>query len=524
MLLAPSVGIFNAEKPMAENLNNQLIEPLYYSSATSLCKAIRQKTFSSEEIVRIFLNRIEVLNPKINAVVVVAADEAIKAAKAADKALASGEALGPLHGLPITLKDTIDTAGMVSTAGTLGRNKFIPHKDATVAARLRASGAILLGKTNTPELTLSNDTNNLIYGRTYNPYDCIRSPGGSSGGAAAALASGATALDIGSDTGGSIRYPAHCCGIVGIKPTSGRVSRTGHAIPFGGLIDSFTQLGPMARYVDDLILSLPVIVGADWKDPSVIPMPLGDPRDVKLDELRVSFHTDNGIKKPTKEVADTIRRAALILDKSCAVVEESRPDGIEQTEEIYRGLFNADGGAKIRKLLIEAGTTTPGEKWIKQLKPTSMTKYIKLLDKWDSFRKKMTSFLKSYDVIISPVNTSPALEPAKLSGWAPMFSYARTYNLTGWPCVVVRGGTSTDGLPIGIQIISHPWREDVALAVAKHLEATMVGFQPPPEEAMVLDHPDANPADTRKHVVRMTSSSGDYALRIWRTILSRRKR
>ena len=175
--------------------------------------------------------------------------------------------------MPITIKDSLDTAGIISTAGTKGHASFIPQQDATVVARLHAAGAILLGKINTSEITMSYETDNAVYGRTNNPYDLNCTPGGSSGGAAAIIAAGGSPLDIGSDTGGSIRVPSHFCGITGIKPTSGRVPRTGHIPPFGGVLDFLTQLGPMARFVEDLNLVLPIIVSVDGRDPEVIPMP-----------------------------------------------------------------------------------------------------------------------------------------------------------------------------------------------------------------------------------------------------------
>jgi len=255
------------------------MDELIYASATALAKAIRAKEVSSQEVIHAYLERVEGVNPQLNAVVQLTADMARQHAREADKALARGEVRGPLHGVPMTVKDSLDTAGVITTAGTLGRASFVPAQDATVVARLRAAGAILLGKTNTPELTLSSETDNLVYGRTNNPYDPSLIPGGSSGGAAAIVAAGGSPFDLGSDTGGSIRQPAHFCGIAGIKPTSGRVPRTGHIISFDmGALDALTQIGPMARFVQDLALILPVIAGVDWRDPAVVPMPLGDPR------------------------------------------------------------------------------------------------------------------------------------------------------------------------------------------------------------------------------------------------------
>lgn len=270
------------------------MDELIYRSARSIAKAIRDKEVSSAEVVEAFLKRIEEVNPKLNAVVQLAADRARAEAREADEALSRGESKGPLHGVPITLKDSLDTEGVISTGGTKGRASFVPEQDATVTARLRGAGAILLGKTNTPELTLAGETANLIYGRTNNPYDLSRMPGGSSGGAGAIIASGGSPLDMGSDTGGSVRLPAHFCGIAGIKPTSGRVPRTGHIVPFGmGALDSLTQIGPMARYVEDLALALPIISGPDWRDPAIVPMPLGDPGAIDLKSLRVAVHTCN---------------------------------------------------------------------------------------------------------------------------------------------------------------------------------------------------------------------------------------
>jgi amidase len=222
------------------------------------------------------LARIEQVNPRLNAVVQLDGDHAREVARAADQATARGEVTGPLHGVPMTIKDSFDTAGMISTGGTLGRKAFVPDQDATVVARLRAAGAVLLGKTNTPEFTWSFETRSPVYGRTNNPWSSDLSPGGSSGGAAAIVAACGAPFDIGSDTGGSIRVPSHFCGTAGIKPTSGRVPRTGHIVGSEGHIQSLTQLGPIARSVDDLALLLGIIAGPDWRDATVAPAPRRD--------------------------------------------------------------------------------------------------------------------------------------------------------------------------------------------------------------------------------------------------------
>jgi amidase len=382
----------------------------------------------------------------------------------------------------MTIKDSIDTAGVVTTYGTKGRSRFEPEKDATVVSRLKSAGAILMGKTNTPEFTLSYETRNDVYGVTNNPYDLARTPGGSSGGASAILAAGGSPFDIGSDYGGSIRLPSHCAGTAGIKPTSGRVPRTGHGFPFGGMLDALQQLGPMARYVTDLSLLLPIIAGPDWVDPYIVPMPLLDPAKVKLSDLSVSFHTDNGILSPTSETSQVVKAAAMVLSDAGARVDEARPTGIELSYDAMIDAWNRCDPPLVKQLLEAAGTSQEETtlQWLFEVPAATNEDTVNAVRALDSCRSKMLSFMTDYDVILCPVNAFPAMShggenPEDLRA----FSYTMAYNLTGWPGAVVRGGTSPDGLPIGIQIVARPWREDVALAVAKLLENELGGFQAP---------------------------------------------
>lgn len=454
----------------------ELADPLHYSSAAALAAGIREGRTSSAEVVEACLARIEEVNPALNAVVQLRADEARADARRADEALARGESWGPLHGVPMTIKDSLDTADLISTGGTLGRANFTPERDASVVRRARDAGAILLGKTNTPELTLSYETNNLVYGRTNSPWDQERTPGGSSGGAGAILACGGAAFDIGSDYGGSIRLPAHFNGIAGIKPTHGRVPRTGHIFPFGGTHDSFQQLGPLARYVEDLVLLLPILAGPDNIDPAIVHMPLGDPTAVDLASLRVGFHTDNGISTPTTETQAVVRAAAEAMASLGAPVSEDRPDGLEQTFDIGFRVFGADGDASVRRLLREAGTEqasigTTGT-------ALNAVDLDQLLADLYSVRSRMHAYFDEHDVILCPVNAKPAIPHGTTS--FPDYSYTLSYNVTGWPGVVVRAGTSPEGLPIGIQVVTAPAQEHVALAVAAHLEAEFGGFEAPP--------------------------------------------
>ncbi|MEW5958380.1 MAG: amidase [Chloroflexota bacterium] len=456
---------------------------LIYASATALAKAIRHKEVSSQEVIEACLARIEAVNPRLNAVVQLAAETARQQARAADQALARAEPLGPLHGVPFTIKDSLDTAGIITTAGTMGRRSFVPQQDASVVARLRRAGGILLGKTNTPELTLSVETDNLIYGRTNNPYNPALTPGGSSGGAAAIVAAGGSPLDVGSDTGGSIRQPAHFCGVAGLKPTAGRVPRTGHIISFdAGPLDSLTQIGPLARRVEDLSLILPLIAGPDWRDPAITPAPLGDPAAVPLKRLRVAFFIDNGIVTPLPEVAEVVRAAVVAVGETGAAMEEARPPGLEHTRDTWLELVVADGAAWIRRLLDEAGTTEFHpilQQRFFDRQPVSAAEFSRRLSQLDRLRSAMLAFMERYDAIICPAGASPALPHGRIADINAGFTYTRVFNLTGWPAVVVRGGASAEGLPIGVQIVARPWREDVALAVAQHLESMLGGWQPP---------------------------------------------
>src|ERR1700704_3137367 len=242
--------------------------------ATWLARAIRTKKVSSLEVVRAHLEHIHTVNPRLNAVVFATAESALKQARAADRRNTRKNDIGPLHGVPFTAKDIFDTAGLPTTAGLRMLRSNIPDRDATVIARMRAAGAILIGKTNCPPGGTGGDSWHPLHGGTGQPHDTARSPGASSSGEAAIIAAGGSPIGIGSDSGGSIRMPAHYCGIAALKPTAGRVPSTGGYELVGGLTDPRSQVGPMARYVEDLWLLLPILSGPDGVDSGVVPMPL----------------------------------------------------------------------------------------------------------------------------------------------------------------------------------------------------------------------------------------------------------
>jgi amidase len=466
-----------------------MAEELWAEPVTRLAALIRDREVSSVEVARACLDRIAEVNPRINAVVTVA-PEALERAADADAALARGELLGLLHGVPCTLKDSLDTAGLRTTVGSIGWKDRVPERDATVVARVKNAGAIVLGKTNTPEFTWSDETDNDVFGRTSNPYDLERTPGGSSGGAGAIVAAGGAPFDIGSDTGDSIRQPAHVNGIAGIKPTQGRVPRTGHWPGFGGIVGSLQQLGPLARRVDDLSYLLPIIAGPDGEDPHVAPVPLGDPTGVEVGSLRVVAFTDNGIRTPTPETVATVQAAAAAVGATGADLRWDVPPGLAEAWDAWDGFIRADGYAWLRRLINGAGTPVwgsyPAHGWIEPEPATSGDAMTALVERADAARSRLLRWFQDADLIVCPAMPQPAIRHGESTADWFGDTYSDVHNLTGWPAVVVRGGTAPGGptaplgLPIGVQVIARPWREDVALAAARVVEAASGGWQRPP--------------------------------------------
>jgi amidase len=449
---------------------------LYNLPVRALAAALRRGELSSETVTRAFLERIEAVNPKLSAVVQVRADAALAEARAAD--LVPTDRRSVLHGVPITIKDSLDTAGIITTAGTKGRAEFMPIQDATVVRRVREAGAIIMGKTNTPELTLNYETSNSVYGRTNNPFDLDRTSGGSSGGAAAIIAAGGSPLDIGSDTGASIRLPAHFCGIVGLKATAGRVPRTGHIIDYQGGSQFLTHIGPLARQVDDLTLLLGVIAGPDGVDPHVMPVPLGDPAKIQVTGMRVGHFTGLPPLNPTAETAAAVQSAvAALLDAGCSAREIEIPDS-DAIFEMYMAVLFGDGGAAVKRALDRWGTAQSALRTrvegMSTLSSGELTARYEQVDRW---RSRMLALFADIDVIICPVNVGPA--PLHNMFERASASYTQAFNLTGWPSTVVRAGTSVEGLPVGVQVVAPSWREDVSLAVAAKIEKALGPFPGP---------------------------------------------
>lgn len=477
-------------------------EELIFMSATKLAGQIRAKKVSAVEAVEAFIARQLDVNDEMRAVVMNCYSRARHEAKELDAKAARGEWVGPLHGVPITLKDSLDAEGVISTGATYGRQQYIPQKDATVVSRVRKAGAIVLGKTNTPEFTLGglsgiSTASNLLYGSSHNPYDLTRSTSGSSGGAGAIVAAGGAAFDIGSDWGGSIRGPAHNNGIAGIKPTSVRVPRTGHIVDYGGIFDLWQQIGPLCRRVEDLALITPIIAGPDFHDASCAPVPWPDPTAVDLKKLKVAFVTDNGAtgrNATDEDTKKTIRQAAKWLEDAVAAVKEDAPKSILDELADARGkLSRGDGGAFYQRLADKWGTKnfSPQRKaMMSRAEPLTSAELVEAWEQQDSCKSRMLDWMKSYDVLICPVAGKPAQpideEPrapgeAGGGGAGGGWPYTGVFNCTGWPVVVVRCGSSADGkLPIGVQVVAAPWREDLCIAVASYLESRSGGWKRPP--------------------------------------------
>lgn len=455
-------------------------------STIELAAAIRSKKVSSEEVVLAYINQINRVNPTINAVVQFNPERALAEACKLDDLQAKGTLKGPLHGVPFSMKDVFNTEGDIVTAGSLGLVNNIAKEDCVIAKRLKDAGAILLGKTNTSEMEAAPDADNLVYGMTSNPYNLGYSAGGSSGGSAAIVAACGSAFSIGADLGGSLRIPAHYCGITSIRPTPGRIPTTG--VVYGqrtGLGGIFTTEGPMARSVDDLELILKLICGPDGVDPKVVPVPLHSLSEQDVSSFKIAYFDYDGNSQVTPETKATIQLVAKVLADIGADVQEDKPKLIGDGFQIFKNLMGANAVNGVESALKQlqvskvSGLLKEFLVFVNEYTcdlPTFMARW----DREDQYRSDILQFMQHYDVMICPVTAKLAL-PNHTPIWDPefvtTFSYCWEVSITLLPSVVVRCGTGPGGLPIGLQIIAKPWREDLALAVAKILENSLGGWE-----------------------------------------------
>jgi len=450
--------------------------------ARVLARRLQRRQLTAVEALAAHLERIEQRNATLNAVVSLDADRARASAEAADAALRRGELLGPLHGVPMTLKDGHDVAGLRTTVGTDLFDR-VADEDGTVAARLRAAGAIIVGHSNVPPFLADYQCANPIFGRTSNPWDTGRTPGGSSGGAAAALAAGMTPLEVGSDLAGSLRLPAHFCGVYGLKTTEHRVPLTGFVRLPGGLPRSvriLSSLGPMARDLGDLQLALGVIAGPDGRDGDVPPVPLGSRPRRPLQDLRLAVAPTLPGATVARAVRQQVERVAAQAADAGARVQERLPDlDWAALHELYGDLMGAVTG------LFDPEAELRDEQ-------RTLAWYLDALERRDRFVAVWEDFFQDLDgLLVPPAMTTafthrdpgaPIDVDGELVGYGGHGGLLVFCNLTGQPALAVPAGLDSDGLPVGIQVVGPRWSELRLLGIARELEwaGVLPGFQAPP--------------------------------------------
>lgn len=414
--------------------------------AAELARRIRSGRLSSAAVVEAHLQRIAAVDPVLHAVVARSAT-ALDEAGAADARAARGEPLGALHGVPVTVKDWIEVAGMPCVADLPARVGYVPKRDATVVTRLRAAGAIVLAKTKPGE-------GEAVHPRPRNPFDPGRTAGASSGGEAALVAARGAPLGLGSDSGGSIRWPAHCCGVFGLKPTAGLVPLTGHFPRITAMQDPRTVIGPLARCVEDLELALAVLAGPDGADASVVPVPLRPSAAVAIDTLRVAVFDRFGPVVPEPAVANALGTVRAALVPLVGRVVDAVPPRLAEARAITEAYWARPASASLAEWRPMGEFRLSGEQVERSL------------FEWDRLRRAMTAFLNGFDVIVCPAAPRAAPVLTELDDYA----YTLPFSLTGNPVVTVPVGRDATGLPVAVQVVARCFEDHVALALAAALE------------------------------------------------------
>ncbi|UYN97018.1 MAG: hypothetical protein KIT25_08845 [Enhydrobacter sp.] len=471
-------------------------------TATRLARAIRNGRIGSREVTEAHLERIARLNGSINALVVVDRDGALEAAKAADRARGrKGAKLGPLHGVPITLKEAFDVEGLRTTSSHPPLKDNFAKTDASLVARLRAAGAVILGKTNVPELCADFQTDSPLFGTTRNPWDERRGAGGSTGGGAAAVAARLTPLEIGSDLGGSVRNPAHYNGVFALKPSEWLVPGQGHVPGLPGKIRTLRWMntyGPLARSVDDLDLALRIIAGPDGNEVEAAPVQLGPTPKLMARGLRIAVLESNPLVKVSADTADVVAATVELLSKAGARVKYVEPRGLDWRQvwddwcDLFNYLVHALEPWSVREpMLAGLDSADPTERSAARAARLDMAAFLAVLDRRDRTVKLCEAFLDDYDAWLMPVMPDAAFvhqsqrDPLVIDGVAHPYFFAGTAynvlaNLTGQPSVVLPCGFSKEGLPIGVQLMGKRWGEAKLLGVAKVLEKLLPGCPMPP--------------------------------------------
>ena len=429
-------------------------------SLTELVELLRKREVSAVEVMEAHLQRIYLMNPSLNAIVTLN-PQAIDLAKSAT---------GELGGLPITIKDTIETAGLRTTSGSRLRAHYVPERDAPVVARLKAAGAIVLGKTNAAEMAMDYNADNPVFGRGVHFLDPKLTPGGSSGGEAVAIATHMSPGGIGSDLAGSIRIPAHFCGVCGLKPTTGRVPGEGQFPPSTGPYSLGAVVGPMARRVADLKLLFGVLSNKPQMN-------------TDLHGSHFAWYGNDGIVPVTDETAQAVKNAAAALSEAGLIGEERVPPHVERGNELWLKLFSRASVVQLRQAY--AGRETEGGSFVSwrlrtadDVPPPSLDEYIANWMERDRLREELLRWMETTPIIVAPVGATPAYEHDTLKvtvqgttmGTFRAFSYSQAFNVFDLPVVTLPVGRSKAGLPIGVQIIGRPFREETVLAVAQAVE------------------------------------------------------
>lgn len=473
--------------------------------AHALADAVRRRDVSSRELLEHYLARVEDLNRPLNAVVTLDPDGARVAADAADASLARGDDVGPLHGVPMTVKDTYLTKGMRTTCG-LPAWDHVPDHDADAVARLRSAGAVIFGKTNTPTLAGDWQTYNKIFGATNNPWDVSRSSGGSSGGAAAAVATGMTGLELGSDIGGSIRFPSNWCGVSGHKPTWGIVSQAGHLPPAPGTLSAtdLSVVGPLARDVEDLEIALGLLAGAAGHAAAGWRLELPPPRATTPADLRLAFWFDDPAYPLDTEVAAVLHSAADAIRSAGATVVDARPDVVLPDvvrlfqQFLYPILLSTMGQRSFDNMVQLADSLADDDDTPMARTARFATQryrdWVFAGEKREQLRALMAAYFADVDALLMPVAMVPAIphdhsEPfpqrvievdGAMRPYTDLMAWVALPTVTHLPATVVPVGRTASGLPVGIQIIGPYLGDRTTLAVGRLIEELLGGFAPPP--------------------------------------------
>ena len=478
---------------------------LIFAPASTVAKAIAQGRVTSFEVTKLILGRVETFNPRLNAIVTLRAEDALTDAKEADEIIKRGGALGPLHGVPVTIKDCFEMKGVRTTAGSKALADYVPDRDAAVVERMRAAGAVILGHTNVPELAADWQTYNSVFGTTNNPWDPTRTPGGSTGGGTAALAAGLTFLEVGSDIGGSIRVPSHFCGVYGHKPSLGAVSARGHIPPLPGTPPgdpAFSVAGPLARSASDLKLAMEVLGGPDGGLEKVFTWRLGHPRRHSVGEYHLGYVFDDPLCRTSSDVVEPLENLVKGLREEGVDLAAGWPKGIvpKQLFDDYRYLRYASGAGGLsnvqisERLKAEVLDDGSDEYTAAHAYASTVKEFQDVMARRAQAQYAWNDYFKDFDAFLVPVAFVPAFPhdhgmplksrvlqtPEGARKYQELRFWMSFATLCGLPATVAPVGQTRSGLPVGVQIIG-PFMEDATtIDLADKIEHLVGGFRSPP--------------------------------------------